>query len=102
PSNPGNTQAPAQAKRTIGIPGAVNKAELGLKPVSARGQRNWNGEVAGAGMQVGREFFAEAVECPTSFGKRDDLAGDSRLVSHWPTSQRLAEIVNASAPWRQA
>jgi len=48
---------------TVAVPGTVGERELGLKTVAAWREGERDREVAGAGMRIGREFFADPVHC---------------------------------------
>ena len=42
----------------------------------------WDREVPGPGMEVGRECLADAVKGTSTFGQRDHLAGNAGFVTH--------------------
>ena len=67
---------------TVAISGAVAKIQLGIETVAAGWQCNRDCKIARSGVQIGREFFADAMQCSAAVGKRNHLGRSAGLVSH--------------------
>lgn len=78
----GDAQAPAQPKWAVPVAGAVNEIELWLESVATRRQRDRDREVAGAGVEIGREGLADAMQGTAALRQGDGLIAGVTLVRH--------------------
>src|SRR5262249_189713 len=84
--------APPKSKETVAMPGTVSESELRLKTVAARREGNREGEVAGAGVRVRGELFADPVH-GTAAGRQGK--NGTRAVASAHAGPSLVD------PWRR-
>src|SRR6266516_2124191 len=64
-------ESPAQAEGTVAGPGVVVERELWAEAGAAGADRNRNAQRAGAGRRLGRELLANTADGPTAVGQRN-------------------------------
>ncbi|GJE41268.1 hypothetical protein AEGHOMDF_0430 [Methylobacterium soli] len=73
-----HAERPAEAEGAIAVAAAVGERQRRLEAAAPFRKRDRNGEIAGAGVEIGCEFFADPGQRTTTLRQADDIRGGVR------------------------